>query len=99
MANKVREYEIHRPYNTTTHLGQNLVETSGMHVDADGNYISDIGYPQALSIIHDFEEPKESVRIYDANNFFNDWATSRGNNHKDWYEDNPGNRNVNLLKD
>ena len=45
MANKVREYEIHRPYNTTTHLGQNLVETSGMHVDADGNYISDIGYP------------------------------------------------------
>ncbi|WP_431156700.1 LruC domain-containing protein [Winogradskyella poriferorum] len=99
IANKVREHEIHLPFNSTTQLGQNLVETSGMHVDPDGNYISDTGYPWALSIIHDFKVPKESVRIYDAYNFFSDWATSGGNNYKDWYKDNPGYRNSSLLKD
>ena len=69
-----------------------------MHVDPDGNYISDIGFPWALSIIHDFKVPKESVRIYDAYNYFSDWAISGGNNHKDWYKDNPGHRNNNLLE-
>ncbi|WP_431159524.1 DUF4842 domain-containing protein, partial [Winogradskyella poriferorum] len=64
IANKVREHEILLPFNSTTQLGQNLVETSGMHVDPDGNYISDTGYSWALIIILDIKVPKESVRIY-----------------------------------
>lgn len=98
IANKVRENEIHLPYYKTTSLGDNLILTGGQNNDLDGNYISTNGYPWAISIIHDFKVPKESVRITDAYNFFGTWATSGGTTHKDWYKDNPGNRNQNLLK-
>jgi LruC domain-containing protein len=43
--------------------------------------------------------PKEKISIKEAYNFFNDWATSGGVNYQDWYKDNPGNRNENLLDD
>ena len=98
IANMIRENEIHLPYNNTTNLGNNLVQTDGQNNDSDGNYISTSGYPWAISIIHDFKVPKESVRITDAYNFFSNWATSGGTTHKDWYKDNPGNRNTSLLK-
>jgi LruC domain-containing protein len=93
IANKIREHEIHLPYQNTTLLGNNLIESSGTNKDTDGNYISESGFPWAISIIHDFKVPKESIAINQAYNFFNDWANSGGNNHKDWYKDNPGNRN------
>ena len=99
IANGDREKEIHLPYNSTTTLGQNLVQISGQNHDIDGNYISDNGYPWAISIIHDFKVPKESIKIYDAYNHFNNWAISGGLEYKDWYKDNPGNRNQSLLKD
>ena len=99
ISNMIRENEIHLPYKSTTALGQSLVQISGQNHDLDGNYISDNGYPWAISIIHDFKVPKESVKIYDAYNFFTDWATSGGQTHKDWYKDNPGNRNQNLIRD
>jgi LruC domain-containing protein len=98
IANKIRENEIHLPYNSPTSLGNNLIQISGQNNDENGDYISVNGYPWALSIIHDFKVPKESVRIYDAYNYFVDWATSGGLNNKDWYKDNPGNRNEGLLK-
>ena len=98
IANKIRDHEIHLPYQNTTLLGENLIEISGSNKDVDGNYISDTGFPWAISIIHDFKVPKESVPIVDAYNFFNDWAVSGGNNHKDWYKDNPGNRNSNKIE-
>ncbi|WP_299361843.1 LruC domain-containing protein [Winogradskyella sp.] len=98
IANKVRENEIHLPYRNATSLGESLVEVEGHNNDPNGNYISNNGYPWAISIIHDFKVPKESVKIYDAYNYFNNWAISGGQDFKDWYKDNPGHRNQNLLK-
>ena len=53
--------------------------------------------PWGISIIHDFKVPKENVRIDNAYNFFVDWATSGGATYTDWYKDNPGFRNENLI--
>jgi LruC domain-containing protein len=99
IRNMERSNEIHLPYRNTTDLGENIQGFDGQNRDVDGNYISDTGFPWAISIIHDFKVPKESVKIYDAYNYFNDWAISGGDNYKDWYKDNPGNRNQNLLND
>lgn len=98
IANKVRANEIHLPYQSNTILGSNIVEVSGENNDPNGHYISKNGYPWALSIIHDFKVPKESIKIYDAYNYFHEWALSGGHTYKDWYKDNPGYRNGNLLK-
>ena len=80
-------------------MGQSYVQIDGQNHDPNGNYISDNGYPWGISIIHDFKVPKESIRIYHAYNFFNSWAESGGAEFKDWYKDNPGNRNQSMLKD
>ena len=98
IANKIRENEIHLPYSNTSNLGNNVISVNGQNHDPNGSYISDSGYPWAISIIHDFKVPKESIRINEAYNLFSDWATSGGLVSKDWYKDNPGNRNDNLLK-
>jgi len=99
IANKVRENEIHLPYYNPTSLGNNSIEIEGLNNDPNGNYVSSNGYPWAISIIHDFNVPKEGIKIYDAYNYFNEWAESGGTQALDWYKDNPGNRNSNLLTD
>ena len=98
IANKVRENEVHMPYQSTTSLGNNSIQFNGSNYDLDGNFISNNGYPWAISIIHDFKVPKESIKIYNAYNHFISWAESGGIEYKDWYKDNPGNRNDDMLK-
>ncbi|CAH8282320.1 LruC domain-containing protein [Mariniflexile fucanivorans] len=97
IVNKIREKEVHLPNGHTTSLGKKSFEIEGVNKDADGDYISSSGFPWAISIIHDFKVPKEKIAINSAYNFFNDWATSGGINYQDWYKDNPGNRNENLI--
>ena len=97
IVNKVREKEIHLPYNSLTNLGIQDTDFNGVNKDADGNFISDNGFPWAISIIHDFKVPNEKVDITDAYNFFSAWAESGGSEHLDWYKDNPGNRNESLI--
>ena len=63
-----------------------MISVNGQNHDPNGSYISDSGYPWAISIIHDFKVPKESVRINEAYNLFSDWATSGGLVSKDWYK-------------
>ena len=94
IVNGVREKEIHLPYMNTTNLGT----FNGGNNDPDGNFISDKGFPWAISIIHDFKVPKEKVDITAAYNFFTSWAESGGIEVKDWYKDNPGNRNANQIQ-
>ncbi len=98
IVNKEREKEIHLPYRNVTTLGDANFEYNGVNRDTDGNYISESGFPWGISVIHDFKVPKESVAINAAYNFFNNWATSGGNEFRDWYKDNPGNRNNDKLK-
>jgi LruC domain-containing protein len=93
-----REKEVHLPYRNTTTLGVYNSQTDDGSSDYDGNYVSDSGYPWAISIIHDFKVPKENVNITDAYNFFVNWAESGGLQFNDWYKDNPGNRNIDKLQ-
>jgi len=93
-----REKEVHLPYRNTTTLGVYNSQTDGVNSDPDGNYVSDNGYPWAISIIHDFKVPKENVNITEAYNFFVTWAESGGSGFKDWYKDNPGYRNTNKIE-
>lgn len=94
----IREKEVHLPYKSTTTLGVYNPQENGVNSDIDGNYISDSGYPWAISIIHDFKVPKEKVDIAKAYNFFITWAESGGSGYKDWYKDNPGYRNTNDIQ-
>jgi LruC domain-containing protein len=89
-----REREVHLPYRNRTTLGVYNPQAAGVNSDLDGNYISDSGYPWAISIIHDFKVPKENVNITNAYNFFVSWAETGGLQFKDWYKDNPGYRNT-----
>ena len=98
IVNKERGKEIHLPYMNPTNLGVQSFEVEGVNKDPDGNYISDSGFPWAISIIHDFKVPKEKIDVTRAYNFFSSWAESGGNNFKDWYKDNPGNRNTEHIK-
>ncbi|MHB0754340.1 LruC domain-containing protein [Polaribacter sp. M15] len=97
IVNMEREKEIHLPYMSATSLGDKSTTFSGTNRDADGNYISDTGYPWAISIIHDFKVPKEKVAVTEAYNYFSLWAESGGTDYKDWYKDSAGNRNEELI--
>ncbi|EPR69044.1 LruC domain-containing protein [Cyclobacterium qasimii] len=97
IINKEREKEVHLPYMNITSLGNQSNVFTGDNKDTDGNFISDNGFPWAISIIHDFKVPKEKVNITSAYNFFSTWAESGGTSNEDWYKDNPGNRNEDLL--
>ncbi len=97
IINKEREKEVHLPYMNITSLGNQSNVFTGDNKDPDGNFISDNGFPWVISIIHDFKVPKEKVNITSAYNFFSTWAESGGTANEDWYKDNPGNRNEDLL--
>ncbi len=94
IVNKNRDQEVHLPYRNVTSLGNNLSPIDQANKDPDGNFISNTGYPWAISIIHDFKVPKDKVNITAAYNYFSTWATSGGTQFKDWYKDNPGHRNA-----
>lgn len=97
IVNKEREKEIHLPYRNLTSLGKQSVDFNGVNKDYDGNFISDNGFPWAISIIHDFKVPKEKVSITEAYNFFVIWSESGGVDYQDWYKDNTGYRNSDLI--
>lgn len=94
IINKNREKEVHLPNASITSLGKSSFNVDGVNLDPDGNFISDNGFPWAISIIHDFKVPKEGISINEAYNFFGQWAISGGTEYKDWYKDNTGYRNT-----
>ncbi len=96
---KIRKQEVHLPYKNPTSLAFDLGITSGHFTDPNINYLSETGYPWAISIINNFDAPKERVKIYDAYNFFIEWAASGGQQYNDWYKDKPGYRNNSLIQD
>jgi LruC domain-containing protein len=98
IVNKEREKEIHLPYMNVTSLGSTNIEFNGVNKDADGDFISDNGYPWAISIVHDFKVPKEKEDIKNAYNFFGTWAESGGIDYDDWYTDKSGHRNIDKIK-
>lgn len=98
IINKDRQKEVHLPYRHVTDLGENISMITGVNSDPDGNFISNNGYPWAISVIHDFKVPKERVAVDNAYNFFSAWAESGGSQYLDWYKDNPGFRNEDKIE-
>ncbi|WP_248724200.1 LruC domain-containing protein [Seonamhaeicola sp. ML3] len=99
IVNAERAKEVHLPTKNPTSLGDNLIQVQGgFPKDADGNYLSDTGLPWAINVVHDFKVPKEGIRVNEAYNYFNQWATSGGASKADWYKDNPGHRNLDKIK-
>jgi LruC domain-containing protein len=99
VANKNRNIEVHLPNKNVTTLGTVGQNIPGVNRDTDGNYIASNGYPWAISLVHDFKVPKESVDITTAYNYFANWAVTGGSESLDWYKDNPGNRNEQHIAD
>jgi len=98
IINKNRDKEVHLPKAHITSLGNNIFNVDGVNRDPDGDFISENGFPWAISINHDFKVPKENISIIEAYNFFSDWAVSGGEVYKDWYKDNPGYRNTDKIE-
>ena len=99
ISNQNRGREIHLSNQPSTTLGTSAFENGGLNSDPSGNFISSQGFPWGLSFLEDIPTPKEGVRINNAYNLFNSWATSGGNSDEDWYKDKTGHRNTNLLDD
>ena len=60
-------------------------------------YLSNIGLPWGLHIIHNFRQMKEKEDIITGYNFFVNWAQSSGEEYADWYKDNSGFRNTSKI--
>lgn len=94
--------EIHtRGYAPTEEFGQNVYEQT-----KEGNsYIgkSSIYYTSNSNLIWAINVPTDIPHTYEKADFlkayphFKDWATSGGNQNKDWYENTTGNRNDSYL--
>lgn len=95
-----RGHEIHMADGTPTSLAD--LQLFGMQDDnsnaAQGRYYRDANnVPWALDVAHTFRYPQEKVRIDQAYNHFVQWGMASGEQYKDWYKDNSGYRNDNLL--
>ena len=97
IIDKTREREVHLANRNTTSLGTKNFQIDGINRDPDGNYLNENGLPWAIDIMHNFKVPREKVAINEAYNYFSQWAISGGLQYKDWYKDNPGNRNINKI--
>ncbi len=66
IINKNRDKEVHLAYANNTNLAGGNIDFSGLNNDEDGNFISNNGFPWAISIVHDFKVPKENKAINTA---------------------------------
>lgn len=96
IVNQNRDKEIHLPNNAPTDLAD--ISRLGTYdddsnVDADKYYISDHFLPWAINLPVAFDYPIEKKSILNAYNHFDTWATSNGEQNKDWYMNESGYRN------
>ena len=99
IVNKNRLKEIHLPTKPTTYYPTTSSIDEGPTVkDSDGDFKTPEGLPWAINVTGAYKAPKEKVIITEAYNFFADWATSGGTSNSGWYQNTPGNRNIDKLK-
>ena len=99
IVNKNRLKEIHLSTKPTTYYPTtSTVDEGPTAKDNDGDFKTPEGLPWAINITGAYKAPKEKINITEAYNFFVDWATSGGTAHLGWYQDIPGNRNNDKLK-
>jgi LruC domain-containing protein len=100
IINKNRLKEVHLPNKPTTYFPTTTTIVEGPTVkDSDGDFKTPTGLPWAINVAGEYKAPKEKIIITEGYNFFADWATSGGISRTNWYQDLPGNRNNENLKD
>jgi LruC domain-containing protein len=93
---------------TEVHLSDQAPTTKGNQISfgtfsddsnaGEGRYYKTAGnLPWAIHIIHNFRAPRSGNAINLGYSKFNNWATSAGVTHSDWYKDNSGYRNTQYL--
>ncbi|BDD01728.1 LruC domain-containing protein [Persicobacter psychrovividus] len=65
--------------------------------DSGAYYQTAKKHPWAIHIIHDYRVVEEGVDITKAYNYFKTWAESGGVSYPDWYKDNTGYRNEEVI--
>ncbi|HTH57262.1 MAG TPA: LruC domain-containing protein [Cyclobacteriaceae bacterium] len=91
-----RSVEVHLPNQVPTDKADRSL--FGQHADksnpAKGTYyLTYDNKPWALLIPGTFDYPSEKQSVESTYNYFSPWATSKGNQHKDWYGNGNGYRN------
>jgi LruC domain-containing protein len=93
IKNSDRAIEIHLPTKTVT----DLATRGGSDEDINQDFKDPSGMPWAINISGDFKAPREGVDITDGYMHFEEWAISGGISYPDWFADNPGYRDDNML--
>jgi LruC domain-containing protein len=95
-----RSHEIHLPDHTPTSLADaglfgNYEDNSN---PMEGRYYKTVNnLPWAINIITSFDWPVEKAAIDNTYTHFVEWAESEGSIYTNWYEDEPGYRNNELI--
>jgi LruC domain-containing protein len=100
ISNQRRGYEVHLANTLPTDLAdKKLFGTLQDNTNpAMGNYyLSKKSWPWALNFAAPFDYSAEGISIGKSYNYFLQWAQSGGTLHKDWYLNNPGNRNESMI--
>lgn len=96
IVDQERAVEIHLPNFAPTDLAdQTLFGTYQDDSKPESNkyYLSDTNLPWAINIPVMFDYPIEKKSILNAYNYFDSWASSIGEQNKDWYMNESGYRN------
>jgi len=94
VASLKRGREIHLPDAMPTSLAnQELFGTYDDKSTGSHYYRTKNNLPWAINIIQGFEYPIEKVSIDKGYNYFIKWAESNGEQYKNWFENEKGNRN------
>lgn len=100
IANQLRGYEIHLSGHANTALAdESLFGTDQDDSNINGNkyYQTSNNLPWAIHLPVSFDYPEESVSIEQAHLKFVEWAESGGSSYPDWYLNESGYRNSNLI--
>lgn len=95
-----RGREVHLPgYAPTNLVNTDYFGTLDDNTDQENGiyYRSKTDLPWAIHLPESFDYPQEKVDIRDVHLRFKDWAQSFGFSYMDWYRDQQGYRDINLL--
>ena len=95
-----RGREVHMKNYTPTDLADVSMFGTGQDASVPSTgyyYKSSNNLPWAINIPSGFDYPIEKSAIIDAYNYFGQWAESGGTNYPDWYTNDAGNQNTNVI--
>lgn len=100
IANQQRGYEIHLSGQANTSLADESIfgtDQDDSDINSSKYYQTTNNLPWAIHLPVGFDYPEETVSIEQAHLKFVEWAESGGSSYPDWYLNEPGYRNSNLV--